>query len=308
MNIIMKKKLIFWRKTTGDLTNDNFSEKPQYHAFFAKCNLVFDFRIASNSDAYVGDGVFKNVNKYENWKIVSAEDKFKADVVYQREILTTDDFDSAVPILDTPEFKEWCRDKWNQFLLLSKYMPKTFLIQTTKEFLDNMKNITTYKAVIKPRQGKEGKNIVIFDKANPPNLNPDILAKHGYLLQEYTDTDVEIKNIVRGIHDIKLITMGGNFFANLRTPEPGKNYCTGDSTYSEIPRRLLPQSILDLHREVSGKIDELYPDNFYTIDIGMARNGLVIFELNGHTAFPYLHFSYADEFFDAMIAKLQSLR
>jgi hypothetical protein len=304
----MKRKLVFWRKTTGDLTNDNFSEKPQYHAFFTKCNLEFDFRIASNSDAYLKNGIFKNVSKYENWKIVAAENKFKTDVIYQREILTTNNFDRAVPIIDTPEFKEWCRDKWNQYLSLKKYMPKTFLIQTQEDFLSNLEKITTNKAVVKPRRGKEGRNITIFEKKNPPVLNSEILTGTGYLLQEYANTDVDLKNIVTGIHDIKLITAENQIFANLRTPEPGKDYCTYDSPYSEIPRQLLPQSIINLHREVMVKVNELYPQNFYTVDVGMTTEGPVIFELNGHTAFPYLHFSYADEFFNVIIKKLQSLQ
>lgn len=304
----MNKKLVFWRKISGDLVEDNFSDKPEYHAFFAKCNRLFDFRIANNSEAYLGKGVFKNVYKYYNWKFVPAETTFVPDVVYQRKTLTTEAFDYAVPVVNTPEFKKWCPDKWNQYLLLEKYMPKTFLIQTQDDFKNNLKNITTAKAVIKPRRGEKGEDVIVFDTKNPPKLNQVILAKKGYLLEEYADTNVEVPGIIKGVHDIKLITIGDKVFANLRTPEPGKNYCTFDSPYSEIQPKLLPESVVELHHEVSKKINDKYPDNFYTIDIGMTSGGPVVFELNGHTAFPYMHFIYADEFFDAVIKKLQNLK
>jgi hypothetical protein len=300
----MKKKLVFWRKTSSNLVEDNFSDKPEYHAFFAKCSKLFDFRIADNPDAYLGKGVFKNIFKYQNWKIIPAEKTFKPDIVYQRKTLTTEAFDRAVTIINTPEFKLWCPDKWNQYLLLGDYMPKTFLIQTRDDFKNNLKKITTKKAVVKPRRGEKGENIIVFDKNLPPVLDRDILTKKGYLLQEHADTNVEIPDVVNGIHDIKLITIGDKVFANLRTPEPSKTYCTFDSPYSEIKLNLLPDNILKLQQEVSKKINKKFPNNLYTIDIGMTKNGPIVFELNGHTAFPYLHFTYADDFFDAVVKKL----
>lgn len=303
----MKRKFVFWRKTSGNLVEDNFSEKPEYHAFFAKCNEEFDLRIANDPDAYLGNGIFKNVYKYQNWKLIPAENTFQPEVAYQRQILTTEKFDRMVPIVNTPDFKKWCPDKWNQYLLLGEYMPKTFLVQTQEDFDNNLKKISTSRAVIKPRRGEKGENVTVFNIDTPPALDVDILTKKGYLLQDYVDTNIKVPSIVSGVHDIKLITIGTKIFANLRTPEPNKMHCTFDSPYSEIPRDLLPENILKLHREVCDKINAIHPKNIYTIDIGMTSDGPMVFEINGHTAFPYLHFTYADDFFNAMIEIIKSL-
>lgn len=46
--------------------------------------------------------------------------------MYQYTNIAGDDFDNAVPIIDSIEFKNWCPDKWNQYELLHDLMPKSF--------------------------------------------------------------------------------------------------------------------------------------------------------------------------------------
>ncbi|MFA5126866.1 MAG: hypothetical protein WC465_02605 [Patescibacteria group bacterium] len=302
-----KIKFVFWRKISGDPVDDYFSDKPQYHAFFMKCSEIFDFRIANNPDSYVGGGIFGNVYKYQNWKFVPAEKIFKADVVYQRKRLTDESFDYAVPIIDTPEFKKWCPDKWNQYQLLSRYMPKTFLVQSQEEFIKKLRHITTKKAVVKPRRGEKGENVIVFGKNNPPFLDKEILNEKGYLLQEFADTNIKVGGMINSLHDIKLITIGDKFFANLRIPEQGKEYCTYNSPYFEISKNVLPENVVNFYWEIRETINKAYPNNFYTIDMGITKKGPVLFELNSHTVFPYMHFSCANEFFDAFIKTIQLL-
>jgi len=305
----MKTKFLFWRRTIGDLVVDNFSEKPEYLAFFAKCNEAFDFRIANNPESYLGKGIFKSVYKYEDWKIVPAEETWTADVVYQRQKQATETWDYVVPIVNTPEWQKWGVDKWNQYELLRQFMPKTLIVKSDEDLLVQLQHIATGKAVAKPKRGQKGEHVVVFGKSNPPKLNQEILEKKGYILQEYVDTNIDVPGIVRGtIHDVKLITIGDHVFANLRTPEPGKDSCTFDSPYSEISLHLLPASVLELHQKVRRIIEEKFPKSLYTVDVGMTKDGPVVFELNGHTAFPYLHFAYTNDFFDAFIEFLRSLR
>lgn len=305
--MINKKKFVFWRKLSGDLVADNFSAKTEYHAFFAKCNDYFDFRISSNKDSYVGTGVFTNVFKYKNWKIIPAESKFRPDVVYQYTNIAGDDFDNAVPIIDSIEFKNWCPDKWNQYELLHDLMPKSFLIKTKNDLKKYLKEIKTAKAVIKPRKGQKGENIIIFDKVSFPEINENILSEKGYILQEFHDTNIVIPGVVSGLHDIKLITVGNDIFANLRVPEVGKEFCTYDSPYTEIAIKKLPKESLELHKKVKDRIDALFPDQLYTVDIGITKSGPIVFEINSHTAFPYTHFEYADKFFSAIIRHINSV-
>ena len=302
-----KKKFVFWRKLSGDLVEDNFAMKTEYHAFFAKCNEHFDFRISSGTDSYAGDGIFTNVFKYKDWKIVPAESKFKPDVAYQYTKVAGDNFDNAIPLIDSFQFKNWCPDKWNQYGLLSDLMPMSFLIKNKDDLRKYLEEIKTLKAVIKPRRGQKGENIVIFNKTSFPEIDENILNTKGYILQDFYDTNIAIPSVVSGLHDIKLITIGNNVFANLRVPEVGKEFCTYDSPYTEIQIKQLPKEALEIHKKVKERIDALFPNQLYTVDIGMTKNGPIVFELNSHTAFPYIHFEYAEKFFSAIIRHIDSV-
>ena len=57
-----------------------------------------------------------------------------------------------------------------------------------------------------------------------PEINENILSEKGYILQEFHDTNIVIPGVVSGLHDIKLITVGNDIFANLRVPEVGKEF------------------------------------------------------------------------------------
>lgn len=304
--MVNKKKFVFWRKLSGDPVADNFSMKTEYHAFFAKCNDYFDFRISNNRDSYAGAGIFTNVFKYKDWKIVPAEFEFKPDVVYQYTNVAGDVFDNAIPIVDSIQFKNWCPDKWNQYELLSDLMPRSFLIKNKDDLQKYLKEIKTAKAVIKPRRGQKGENIIVFDKSLFPQIDENILNTKGYILQDFHDTNVAVPGIISGLHDIKLITVGDNVFANLRIPEAGKDICTYDSPYTEISIEQLSKEALNLHKKVKERVDSLFPRQLYTVDIGITKNGPIVFELNSHTAFPYVHFKYADNFFGAIIRHIDS--
>ncbi len=298
----MKKNFVFWKKPTGDPVIDGFSRNPEYHAFFNKCNDVFEFRFADYKDSYIGKGVFKNVFRYEKGRIVPAESEFKADVIYQFKRMADENFDHAVKTINSPEFRSWCGDKWNQYQLLGEFMSKTFLISNESEFEKALTQITTDKAVIKPNHGQKGEDVTVFEKTNPPKLNQEILKTKKYLLQEFADTNIIIDGLISGVHDIKMITIGNRIFVNLRTPENNiGEVCTFDSPYSEIDVSKLPQSVLDFHKKIKDKIETLFQGQIYTVDIGITKNGPVVFELNAHTAFPYIHFEYAEDFLNTMV-------
>ena len=301
-----KKAFVFWKLPTGDPVTDGFSRNPEYHAFFQKCNEAFEFRFANGKESYIGDGKFVNVLKYEKGRIVPAEQEFAADVAYQFNRVTDDSFDNAIPICNTPEFRKWCGDKWSQYQLLNEYMPITFLIDKKDDLAENLAQITTSKAVLKPRRGQKGENVIVFDTKNPPELDTQVLEKTGYLLQEFSDTNIFIPSVVSGIHDVKLITLDGSVFANLRTPDTeGKEFCTYDSPYSEISIKDLPANVMAFHAKVKEIVDASFPNQIYTVDVGITAKGVIAFELNPHTAFPYIHFTCAEDFFNAFIKHFQ---
>ena len=65
-------------------------------------------------------------------------------------------------------------------------MPKSFLIKTKNDLKKYLKEIKTAKAVIKPRKGQKGENIIIFDKVSFPEINENILSEKGYILRNST--------------------------------------------------------------------------------------------------------------------------
>lgn len=295
-----KKNFVFWKRPTGNPVTDGFSRNPEYHMFFNKCNEVFEFRFADETSAYIGNGVFKNVSRYENGRIVPAESEFKADSIYQFKRMADDGYDNAVKTVNSPEFRKWCGNKWTQYQLLEEFMGKTCLIRSESDIEENLKNITTDKAVLKPIHGQKGEGVIIFEKSNPPKFNLD--SSKEYLLQDFADTNIKIEDLISGIHDIKLITIKDQLFANLRIPEnEGEEICTGDSPYFEVKTGSLPRKVLDFHKKVKEKVETMFTGQIYTIDIGITKNGPVVFELNPHTAFPYIHFEYAEDFMNAMI-------
>lgn len=301
-----KKKIVFWRAITNDPVLEGFSTSPEYHAFFAKCNEVFEFRFARGKESYLGNGLFKDVLSYNSGRIVPAESEFKADAIYQFLRVADESFDKVIPIVNTPEFKNWCSNKWNQYELLKDFMPKTFLIEQESDLEKYLPLITTAKAVLKPRKGQKGENVTVFEITKVPVMDQTILTTKGYLLQEFSDTNITISGVVSGTHDLKLLTIDDKVFANLRTPEIG-DVCTFDSPYTEVAIDALPKDVIPFQKKVKEIIDNAFPGQLYTIDIGITNKGPIIFELNGHTAFPYINFEYAQDFFDAMIDHLQKM-
>lgn len=71
------------------------------------------------------------------------------------------------------------------------------MIKTKNDLKKYLKEIKTAKAVIKPRKGQKGENIIIFDKVSFPEINENILSEKGYILQEFHDTNIVIPVLFR---------------------------------------------------------------------------------------------------------------
>jgi glutathione synthase/RimK-type ligase-like ATP-grasp enzyme len=303
----MKRKLVFWSKMPYEEILSFFSTKPEYHAFFTRCSERFEFRFANGKASYRGEGIFADVCRYVDWKIIPAEREFKADAVYQYLKVADETFDAKVPMVNSVAFKTWCGDKWNQYGLLSEYMPKTFLVESKEDLQAHIPKLQGTKGVLKPRRGQKGEHVLVFDADAPPMLDEEVLHTKGYLLQSHADTAEGIPGIVSGIHDIKLITIGDAVFANLRTPEDGRDICTFDSPYNEVAIEDLPTELMRFHSMCKQAVGAAFPGQLYTVDVGLTASGPVLFELNSHTSFPYVHFEYAKGFFDAMLDCLATL-
>lgn len=303
MNIIM------WLKKAKDPVISGFSRNPEYHLFFQMLNERHNFRFAYELESHVGKGVFRNVYKYHKGRIVPAESEFVADVIYQFSRIGALEHDFGnTKILNTPEFKTWGGDKAKQHELLKNFLPKTYEVGSIEELKLKAAEMGG-PVILKPRNGQKGENVIYWDlktSLDEKSIDKKRLASPGYLVQEFVDTSCGISNVTPGVHDVKLITIGGSIFANLRVPEKPDSYiCTFDSEYTELKLEDLPSVILDFHAAVKKVIGEKYPGQIYTVDLGMTRSGPRLFEINTHTAFPYIHFEYANTFLETFIRHLE---
>ncbi|OGZ31709.1 MAG: hypothetical protein A3H02_01440 [Candidatus Niyogibacteria bacterium RIFCSPLOWO2_12_FULL_41_13] len=301
--------LVYWVNKTSNPVEDFFSEKPEYYYFFAKASEQFIFRVAYGKESYIGNGIFSNVWKLNDGLLAIAESEFKADLIYQRRLFgtTSKEFEPA-KVINTPEFRLFSRDKYQVYRLLKEFSPETHLAQSIDEIKRAMEIVPGEQVVIKPRHGEKGAGVFVWNKNQEfkgESIQEEKLANGGYLLQAFVNTNGGIPGVVEGVHDLKFLNIGDSIFANLRTPEKKTLIITGDSPYTEVATNSLPKEILDFRNRVCSKISASFPMQLYSMDIGNTPQGPMLFEINGHTAFPYIHFSYTSEFVSALLYHLK---
>lgn len=303
--------LLYWVPETGNRVHDFFAGKPEYYYFFAHASEAFTFRIAYGVGAHGGSNIFRNVWKLQDGRLVPGEKEFRADVVYQRRLMTHASAETApAKVINTPEFRSLLsRDKFATYELLKEFSPETRLTHTVEEIGEAIQATPGHQVIIKPRHGMEGIGVFVWDKAQKFTgelLIQEKLTHGGYLVQAFADTSAGIPGVVTGVHDIKFLNIGDAVFANLRTPGNDSVICTVDSPYDELPVTALPNNILDFRKRIRDRIEEKYPGQLYSIDIANTAQGPILLEINGHTAFPYIHFSYTPAFVTALLEHLKA--
>lgn len=74
------------------------------------------------------------------------------------------------PVINVLEIEDFCKDK----LKIQEFMPDhvslTIIINNKEELLENISRIRTDNIVLKPRFGLEGKEVLIIDKIDLPEI------------------------------------------------------------------------------------------------------------------------------------------
>lgn len=306
-----KIRLLYWCPKTGNPIDDFFAEKPEYYYFFGRASEEFEFRVAYGKEAHVTENLFRDVWKLEQGRLVPAEKEFRPDIIYQRKRLTETASETApAKTINLPEFRlSLSRDKFEVYNLLKEFSPETRLAHSVAEIQDAINATPGDQVVIKPRHGQEGIGVFVWDKKKTfsgEHLIEEKLKNGGYLVQVFADTSIGIPGVVSGVHDVKFLNIGDAVFANLRTPGNDGVICVFASPYTEVPVDILPPEMLQARKHIYDRISEKFPQQLFSIDMGNTANGPVLFEINGHTAFPYIHFSYTPAFVTALLKHLQT--
>ncbi|MEK7507566.1 MAG: ATP-grasp domain-containing protein [Patescibacteria group bacterium] len=311
-NIKPRGNIVIWLKNSQKETfapsyhkSDSYNELAR--ALAAQHNLFFAF----DAGSYKGNDIFEPVSDYISGAIMPSTKQITADVIYNLGNIPDEDVKTLrAGITNTPAFKNFCASKWDTYQYLQEFSPQTIPVATEKEFVSATERIKTNTIVFKPNTGTNGIGVRIFEKDNMPfdeEIKSDI--RKGAILQEFVDTKNGIAHVCDSYHDLRIVTINETIaLTHVRTPETGSriaSYQQG-ATIRELALSMLPKEIISFYSEVHKKIIARFPKSMYSMDIGMGPNGPRLFELNGHTAFPWPDFECKTFFIENLVAHIES--
>lgn len=300
----MRTNIIVWLKSSQKETfAPTYHKAASYGAFVRAARERHHLFFAYDGDAYQKDDVF----------LVQPDlRQIRADVVYNLGDIPKPGFKLAnAKITNTPEFREFCTSKIDTYRYLSEFSPLTFLISDEKECKAALEQISTERFAWKPNCGMNGIGVRILEKKffTLDREMREVLPA-GVVIQEFVDTQSGIPSICDSYHDLRIVTINERkVLSHVRIPQSGSlisNYHQGASI-TELDPEALPRTILEFYERVHAKVRERFPHPMYSMDIGMTPDGPKLFELNGHTAFPWPHFASLNTFIKNLVSHLENL-
>lgn len=182
-------------------------------------------------------------------------------------------------------------NKYEQSVLLKEFQPKTALLHL---FFSNPSIASSFgeRIVLKPVQSSSGKGIEFFGK-------DELLSKKDayywlgylYIVQEFIDFSGWCEGIAEGIHDVRLVYIGGNLsHSTLRQPKAGSLKSNVWAWWTEqfLSLDRIPGEVIQLADAIIHRlgIDE---KNIFSLDFWYAReqHRWYLFEIN-HSPWVFL--------------------
>jgi glutathione synthase/RimK-type ligase-like ATP-grasp enzyme len=265
--------------------------------------------LASGKKNYLGELNFKNPLFFYGTTFITTKKNICADAVYDRSGGLSFPPPTMKKILNNLKFKTLCNNKNSMYVLLGKFMPKSFKIKNQAELKKALLKFPAKKvAVLKPANGLGGKGIIIDI---PKNLAQIILAKKTeYVLQQFVDTSHGIKDITKEKHDLRIILIDEKIvMTSVRTPKEGSylaNVAQGGKI-QEINIKKIPAEALVLTKKIQKILDKKYNYPLYSIDLGFENGKPYVFELNDQIGFPSEKMNGHKLFIHKLISSLEKL-
>lgn len=235
----------------------------------AQCCIV-------RGNTYRGGRTFSRGWIFDGSSFRETSDPVSVDLIFNRgNFRSADD----PPVLNHPELEELCRDKFQTWKLFADFCPHTIVVESREELNPALKRLQGNLLVAKPLDAEGGKGVIVGTKEEVQ----DGVKTFPYLLQEFIDTRAGIPRLVRGLHDLRIVSIEGKIVSCfIRVPKDGSfvsNVGRGGVMFGlgDIP---LPKEVLRVFTAVDAKLRR-FPHRYYALDLGRHRDGSwKIFELN----------------------------
>lgn len=258
------------------------------------------FCVVRAQRTYRGGRSFSGGWIHDGEGFVRKDEEISVDLLWNKEHFHGD---PDLPVLNAPELEDICDDKSRTYGLFADHCPRTVHVRDRAELSAALGTLTGQKLVFKPLDGEGGKGVVIAPGAELLGMP---LHFPG-IAQEFIDTSGGIPGIVAGLHDLRVISVGGLIAASyVRTPPPGKllaNVAQGGAEIT-VPIDRIPEGALQVFRAVDGAFTR-FPARAYSVDMGLDRSGRwMIIELNAKPGPPSPDAGPSYVFFLEMMADL----
>lgn len=223
----------------------------------------------------------------EKWVTVN---KIIPDIVFDRcpysleLIFTKNKIASIFKFVNNPMFDKIASNKFITYCLLEKWMPKSYLIYNKDELNKKICNLKGNRFVIKPNIGQKGIGVKVITKKEARKIR----INEPILLQRFIDSSYGINDIVKSVHDLRVIIFNKKIFGSyIRVSQKGSllaNVAQGGSRVM-IRKKDIPKNIVFIVKRV---IEEThYFDNLiYSVDFILDKKQKpYVLEINSRPGF-----------------------
>ena len=238
-----------------------------------------DFWIVRHRETYLGQGDFAGGWRFSWGQFKREERTVHAHVVLDKK---EDDHDPIVWDADTRVINDPALHaltmKDATYATFPDVSPRSIPVSTAEQLTEALAALPGDMAVAKPTQAAAGRGIVIAQKAD---IDPRSV-QYPAVAQEFLDTSVGIPGIAEGVHDLRIVIVGGEVgLAYVRTPAPGSllaNVAQGGSLRLLEPGEI-PEEALAIARRIDRELEQ-FPYRWYSVDVARSPVGWRLIELN----------------------------
>jgi len=234
---------------------------------------------------YLGGNSFANGWKYNAgaWEWVDAP--FDVDLIYDKGFDLPKERTKRV--VNTAELSRRCL-KFETAKLFPDDCPSTVEARDAAGLASAVAKSRTNLIAIKPLDSYGGKGVFIGPKEEAAGH----VDTFPVLVQEFIDTSKGIPGIVEGMHDVRVIFIGGKIATVfVRYPAPGK--FLSNASQGGGAKQITPEELPSGARVLADRVDATMadiPSRIYSIDMGLDSSGdWKIIELNAPPGLPYQH-------------------
>ena len=242
--------------------------------------------------------IFKKAWAYRDKKWIKIKKPIKPDLIFDKimgkrnyELL---DFKVEVSkktkFFNNPLFRVTVDNKLTQYLILSEYMPKSFLANDKKELKRAIEKVKSNKVVVKPFHGSGGFGIRIDNKKNILKYR----FNYPVFVQEFIKSEKGIPGFSkkREVADLRMIYMNHKLIYSLsRIAKKGSlftNFHQG-AVAVLVPQKKIPKSVKKMARKIVRKLS-VFPEANYSLDFIFTNTGKpLLVEMNTTPGFDLLH-------------------